>query len=230
MNFETAYQRALLCDLAYTDAATPIGPHHAIVGSLAGTEGKETVIAFRGTKTFKEWLLDSRALPVRSTIWPGLVHSGFSDGVHGLWTELLKLLPKPDEVEPRKLHFTGHSLGAAFAIGSAWRAAGIAGYDVQDLHLFAPPEFGNSDFHDAFNKRLGARTYTFCNHNDVVPVLPPWWWAGHLGSLCYFDAQGAWHEQFTDRNTWELTWQDHHIEHYVRVLGNAAAQELAAAA
>jgi hypothetical protein len=234
MNLDTAYRRALLCDLAYTDAATPIGPHYAVIGAEETRDGNDILIAFRGTGKWdsplglKEWFEDARLAPVKSTIWPGLVHSGAAAAVQECWTELLKAIPKPDLEKPRIIHLTGHSLGATMSIAAAWRFSAVPGYKVASVCAFAPFHFGDGEFVDAWNAQ-GFDALCFVNSNDVVPSYPSWW-TKQVGSTRYFDARGRMlvDEPPETREWFRLNWADHHMDNYVRLLGNAAARPAAA--
>ena len=51
VNWQLAFDRVNLCDLAYSDAASPIGRGHCIVGRDGAGLDYSTVVCFRGTSS-----------------------------------------------------------------------------------------------------------------------------------------------------------------------------------
>jgi predicted lipase len=215
MNWQTAADRVHLCDLSYTDAAKLLGSEHAVIGQQDG----ETVVAFRGTDSAENWMVDAAFFPRNFPLWPGKIHEGFALAMEGALASLLELLPPKGAT----VHLAGHSLGAALAILAAWHLKQL-GYEVAPLYLFGCPKLGGIIFQAAFDKAFTA--YRFVNHNDVVPHLPPRPAPyEHVGELVYFDTQGQAHDSFqADWNVFKLTWDDHHIPKYVGCVERALAQ------
>lgn len=75
------------------------------------------LLSFRGTSNIGQWLRDARFLPVPHP-W-GLVHAGFSDGIHDVEADLAMF----DAASSKASHvwITGHSLGGGLALIAAAR-------------------------------------------------------------------------------------------------------------
>ncbi len=124
-----------------------------------GPDGLISVLVFRGTTGFRNWLID---LDTRPAYWPGggRVHRGFRDALAVIWTDLEKELSPGGVVH----YYTGHSLGGALALLSASRRMPDA------VYAFGAPRVGDT----AFSASLPAkRVFTIVNSDDPVPLLPP---------------------------------------------------------
>lgn len=155
------------------------------------------MVAWRGTVTRLEWLedldgalitpasVDSTAVAVERGFWT-LYTSSKDDGPHGKQSaaqqvreELLRLIEQYSRAEKRQLSITmtGHSLGGALALLSAFHVASCgvnksAGATIPvSVISFAAPRVGN----EAFKHRLeeaGVKALRVVNANDVVPKVP----------------------------------------------------------
>jgi len=81
-------------------------------------------------------------------------------------------------VENRRIVFTGHSMGAAFACFAAYRiicrySADSALCDGIHLILFGAPKFANLPFASWVNSVLGSRLILINSIKDRIPSLPP---------------------------------------------------------
>lgn len=185
--------------------STVWSPHANWMGYVAVTTDKEQiqrlgrrdiVIAWRGTVTYVEWIYDLKDIlrpPLFSNDPTIKVESGFYDlytkkehsctycsfsAREQLLSEVNRLLHYyPDE--HISITITGHSLGAALAILSA--------YDIAELNLnvlqetksvipltvfsFAGPRVGNLKFKERCEE-LGVKVLRVVNVHDVVPTLP----------------------------------------------------------
>jgi hypothetical protein len=123
---------------------------------------KGDVIAFRGTDSARDILLDIEAAVGEYVPMVGLVCRGFHEGVVDAFDRLR--LNAGDEIT-----LTGHSLGCAHAAYIA-RYCLLRGITVTDLVLFEPPLCGNREFIDGLHnvKRIPA----YRNGNDIVPTVP----------------------------------------------------------
>ncbi|KAH1060287.1 hypothetical protein GLYMA_02G141900v4 [Glycine max] len=157
---------------------------------------RDIVIAWRGTATHLEWVEDFKTslTPVSSKGIPchddGVkVDNGFLDMYTGkdetseycqhsardhVLREVKRLMDMYSEEEV-SITVTGHSLGSALAILSA--------YDIVEKGLdrgvpvsvmsFSGPAVGNKSFKNRLN-RLGVKVLRVINENDWVPWLSPW--------------------------------------------------------
>ncbi|KAJ9171177.1 hypothetical protein P3X46_014574 [Hevea brasiliensis] len=152
---------------------------------------RDVVIAFRGTATCLEWLENLRAtlshLPkvdsdkgpkrhgpmVESGFW-SLYTSGTTMGpsLQEMVREEIERLLKSYGDEPLSLTITGHSLGAALAILSA--------YDIKTTFKYAPivtvisfggPRVGNRSFRQHLEKQ-GTKVLRIVNSDDLITKVP----------------------------------------------------------
>ncbi|KAJ9188541.1 hypothetical protein P3X46_003892 [Hevea brasiliensis] len=152
---------------------------------------RDVVIAFRGTATCLEWLENLRAtlghLPnidsdkspkghgpmVESGFW-SLYTSGTTMGLslQDMVREEIKRLLQSYGDEPLSLTITGHSLGAALAILSA--------YDIKTTFKCAPlvtvisfggPRVGNRSFRQHLEKQ-GTKVLRIVNSDDLITKVP----------------------------------------------------------
>lgn len=160
--------------------------HNGVDSVLVGPTDQGVVVAFRGTmrpdadnvRTLVDWHQDFHAMPVADLSYPGAVHDGFRDAVHGLWDRLkaeverLLELPQykaaPDAVGSPPLLLTGHSKGGAMAALAAWRFQ--SGGTRCRVITFAAPKPGNRVFAAAYNQLVDHTRYEYAD--DIVPHLP----------------------------------------------------------
>jgi len=148
-------------------------------GFAADIDGRDAVLAFRGTQIFKpgdslskfraiarDYWTDARIRrrPVSDDAW---VHAGFADSTD----ELMEQLQASGQLTAqRRWWIAGHSLGGALAVLAAERLIGIPGQQVVGVVTFGQPRVGN-DRHAARLKRLPlCRVVHGC---DAIPTLPP---------------------------------------------------------
>jgi predicted lipase len=131
------------------------------------------VVAFRGTKTAKEWLKDFDFVsePYRYVTGAGDVHKGFQSVYAAVQTSvganLRAALPGCT-----RILVTGHSLGSALLVLSALDiATNLSGGIIPELWPFAGPRTGRENFAQYFD-RLIPICYRMDNRWDIVPHLP----------------------------------------------------------
>ncbi|XP_068634725.1 phospholipase A(1) DAD1, chloroplastic-like [Aristolochia californica] len=167
------------------------------IGYVAVTDDPETisrlgrrdvVIAYRGTVTCLEWLENMRSI---LTQIPGCATSGCSPMVeNGFWSlftsgslkrpslcetvrdEVRRLLKRYKD-EPISITVTGHSLGAALAV--------LTAYDITmtfrhqslpvTVYSFAGPRVGNESFR-LHVERHGSKILRIVNSQDVITKVP----------------------------------------------------------
>ena len=141
--------------------------------AVAGRRGTEVLIAFRGTKTQVEWILNGQA--EHAFNWwgegEGRTAAGFSHIFSAAWPALQVYLASVDRPETplSRILITGYSLGGAVA---ALMAYGIAlNYPMKvDAVIFGAPRTGDSAFTAAWAKRVNGRNVAFTL--DPIPRTP----------------------------------------------------------
>ncbi|HXO22644.1 MAG TPA: lipase family protein [Thermoanaerobaculia bacterium] len=149
------------------------------------------VLAFRGTEQkVGDFATDLDAAQVG---WPrgGRVHAGFAHALKIAWPTIETWLATPPQ--PRRLIFTGHSLGAALAT----LAASLHPPDA--LYTFGSPRVGDA----AFTATLaGVQTFRYVDCCDLICRIPPENLLvehyQHVGQERYIDSAGTVHENFDD--------------------------------
>jgi pimeloyl-ACP methyl ester carboxylesterase len=155
---------------------------------------RAVVIAFRGSESALDWLVDALCLP-----WGRpRRHLGFYlawRSVHALVKEHLDV--HRSEYDMVKL--CGHSLGGAIANIAALELAGD--YPIRSVVTFGAPRVffrGAAVLYDEFpvmgiaKDPLGKCTTQVVNGRDVVATLPPRWLGfREIGQLIYIDRNGV---------------------------------------
>lgn len=135
---------------------------------------KTCVVAFRGTKTAKEWLKDFDFVsePYRYVKSAGDVHKGFQSVYAAVQTSVVANLRQALPGCTR-IFVTGHSLGSALTVLSAPDIArNIGAGIVPELWPFAGPRTGRANFAGFFDGLIPS-CYRVNNIWDIVPNLPP---------------------------------------------------------
>lgn len=166
------------------------------------------VIAFRGTKDFKNWMTDLQASPV-SFPWlfesgpeVGAIHAGFGHALRDAWDKIAaavdNLVPTPDVAPDMtqlpSLWLTGHSLGGALAalaggVFSMWSGAPLR--SVNGIYTFGQPRIGLYQFCGNYDHLLSRRTFRFVNNQDLVPRVPfRGWDYADVGQMIHFGSDG----------------------------------------
>ena len=190
-SFATARAMMWLSQLAYEPDAkidvvlqhwqlTPLAHLHAPPGPSPITPATQgfvcrsadaTIVAFAGTDpgVLATVLTDVNTLPGAGTI-----HTGFAEAIQAVWADLVPLLQAPG---PARLLVTGHSLGAALAVLTAFRAHNELHKDANLVYTFGLPRVGGGAFVAEYEPVYGASTFRFVDGDDPVPAMPP----VHLG-------------------------------------------------
>lgn len=162
---------------------------------------RDIVVAWRGTVTRLEWVADLMDFlkPVTAEGIPGedagaKVESGFLDlytdkdpagcrfakysAREQVLTELRRLMQQyaVDRREEVSITVTGHSLGSALAMLSAFdvAATGVSGAAAAPVCVFSfsGPRVGNGRFKERFERELGVKALRVVNVHDAVPKVP----------------------------------------------------------
>lgn len=146
------------------------------------------VVAFRGTESptsiegLKDWLLcDAVNLLILPTGRMGTdfaaagvgarFHQGFINALSDIWPPLLPAVERELNRKERPLWITGHSLGGALAVLSAWLFHRKF-IRVHQVYTFGGPMIGNAAASQAFDKTFDGKIYRYVNSPDPVPRLP----------------------------------------------------------
>lgn len=158
--------------------------------------GSAVIIAFRGTKEFKDWLTDA-GIDFRITVH-GRVHKGFDQALDSVWSQITGTLIRVQQ-NAQSLWITGHSLGGALAALAAARFCLDIDQQiykpVNGLYTFGQPRIGDRSFVKTLDGEIKSRYFRFVNDNDLVPRVPDrlnQYQEG--GSIRFFDSKGILHE------------------------------------
>jgi hypothetical protein len=124
------------------------------------------VLAFRGTDpvTLPNWVTDTVVRLVQCAEYDGKVHSGFSSVLRKTWSRVETIM---NEVGDRPLYLTGHSMGGALAVLTAYRLAKM-GKRPTAVYTYGSPRIGDPLFCTGYT----LPTYRVVNRLDLVPELP----------------------------------------------------------
>jgi hypothetical protein len=176
------------------------------MGFLAVAEGREAVLAFRGTREdFGDILADINVMPRLATDDDYPAHGGFVKAILGVWGTDLESDPSMNVSwagargvsnalaglgRNLPLYVTGHSLGGALAT--------LACFDMSlepaALYTFGCPRVGGKKFRAEFNRRMRDRAFRVVNHLDIVPRVPAPIFYRHCGTRIYYDRSGRRYE------------------------------------
>ena len=179
-------------------------------------------VAFRGTERdeLEDVVTDLSFWPTESE-YGGRVHKGFKVALDRVWPELSEYLLQMQGIGGgrRSNWFTGHSLGGALAALAARRFG-----PVRSVTTFGAPRVGNM----RFRRHYPIQAFRFVNNNDIVPLLPPWFFYKHIGRLKYIDS----HHRIQDRAGFLRRIQDGvrgsycHVDRLFRRLGRKAISQV----
>lgn len=152
-------------------------------------------VAFRGTKSPRDFITDAEFLRQRSAYFGGAIHGGILKAFLSISDQLTDALFK---LPPKPLFVTGHSLGGALAQLCAVACQKL-NIPVRAVYTFGQPRVGDADWARAYGPRLkfdpmgstlGARTFRVVNEEDIVPRIP---WLGykHAGQVAFLSCTGS---------------------------------------
>jgi triacylglycerol lipase len=125
------------------------------------------ILAFAGTDPgmLKTVLTDLNTRPDDSGM-----HPGFRRALSAVWADLQTAVPAPNQ---NCLFVTGHSLGAALAVLTAFRLQTEAHITADAIYTFGLPRVGGAPFGVGYEPSLGARTFRLVDGDDPVAAIPP---------------------------------------------------------
>lgn len=98
-------------------------------------------------------------------------HKGFTDALADIWEPISAVVEAEMKRCDRPLWITGHSLGGALALLSAWLFKRRM-VPVHEVHTFGAPMVGNRAACESFNREFAGRIHRYVNGRDPVPKLP----------------------------------------------------------
>ena len=180
-------------DIGKSEFAAQLGMNARLI-SVGNTQAylaqnaDNIVVAFRGTESpttlegLKDWLLsDAVNLLILPTGRLGTdfaaagvgarFHQGFINALDSIWLPLFSGVEDEMKRSERPLWITGHSLGGALAVLSAWLFHRKF-VSVQQVYTFGGPMIGNHEASKAFDRELSGKIVRYVNGPDPVPKLP----------------------------------------------------------
>jgi len=182
-----ALRLAGACQLAYDQLAGALVPPAGYVVSATltaevvdkpepigflMTSVNDSILAFRGTDSFLDWLADAN---YPQTAFPflagaGLAHQGFIKVNQSCRAQVVAAVNQAPSALP--LYVTGHSLGGALATLAALDIASNTPFTNPVLYSIASPRVGDPSFAECFDAVV-ATCWRILNTLDLVPLLPP---------------------------------------------------------
>ena len=145
-----------LCEKVYTESDGEVGNVEYLISG--------SVVTFRGTDEFKDWITNARILPWwhRGIGW---CPAGFVKTAEDLSVEILCRMVEKD-IAGSELTLTGHSLGGAMAllVGAVMTNRGLS---PAEIVTFGAPKCGRLKLLDNLNVTC------YRNGKDIVPTVPP---------------------------------------------------------
>ncbi|TPN81746.1 lipase family protein [Aquimarina algicola] len=135
------------------------------------------IVVFRGSSNLANWLTDfDIILTPFENMENNLVHQGFYLSVLSMLDELQEVITERKN-NAQNIYITGHSLGAAQAIISAFACPSL--FDFVSVTTFGEPKIGDSGLITSFNLKLQScppsgqsKLYRVVNGWDPIPSLP----------------------------------------------------------
>lgn len=248
------YERyAILCQLAYHDQEAPsieqfpslnqydiIDKNGKATARLIWDDGKqEVIVAFRGSKTFKDWVCNLNFLPSKYLIHHdskrSYIHWGFNRLIYQQvgsqlsksentkpFHELLIEIAEPLIAKGLRFSFIGHSSGGAVATLMADLFERKYPKKVKRVVTFGQPAVGNKHFHKHY--KLHLRTYRVCCDLDMVTFMPPFpFYFYHVGRMLWLHDDKIYENMPTHRRllislkSWIMRpITQHHMRKYIR--------------
>lgn len=132
-----------------------------------------TVLAFRGSRSIRNWLANADFIPVPTDICPDCTaHQGFWDSWQEARSGILDTLVKTANQYPSsKVVVVGHSLGGAIA---DLAAAEIRKQGINvDLYTYGAPRISGKTLSDFITNQNRGGNFRSTHTNDPVPRVPP---------------------------------------------------------
>lgn len=159
-----------------------------------------TIIVFRGTSSFRDFLTDFNLFPVSTPF--GRAHGGFVKSFLRLWPHLKKKI-----CGEKPLIITGHSLGGALAQLCALWANHDLNFKAALVVTYGQPRIGSFKLAKIMNEQFNGRYFRIVRKMDIVARVP-FYFIGYVhavntGRRKAADGGGE-PLRFFDRYAWEI--------------------------
>jgi triacylglycerol lipase len=151
------------------------------------------IVAFRGSTTenwAQDWIdNDLDFFPIPKPTWglTTILHHGFHEAMSVAYGDVLARIQPL--MSGRKLWITGHSLGGAVALLTAFRLEHETTINVQGVHVFGAPSVGNGTWAGIFADKV-SNVHRWNLEQDPVPFLLPAPAFFHVGTVNNLYADG----------------------------------------
>ncbi|KAJ6788570.1 hypothetical protein PWT90_07994 [Aphanocladium album] len=190
-----------------TDSCGYIAVDETPAGSVAVDSHGAIIVAFRGTYSIANTVVDLSTVPQEYVPYPSegdspahrctncTVHMGFFKAWQSAKESVIPEIMELRRTHPSKpIHLVGHSLGGAVACLAALELKTSLGLDNVVVTTFGEPRLGNAGLAGFINRvfdlkdetNVEKRSYRRLTHvNDPVPLLPPgeWGYKSHAGEI-----------------------------------------------
>ena len=126
------------------------------------------VFVFKGSCTMTDWLYNLQFWKCPFAYGDFRIHQGMNSKIKVTY-DYIKSKLKPND----KVYLTGHSLGGALSLLTAYALRTELGTDIAGVPVFGAPRVGGGPWKDAYNNLLYDKTFSYQNEGDFVPSLPP---------------------------------------------------------
>jgi hypothetical protein len=171
------------------------------VGMVAEYGSDECIVAFRGSTTAGNYVLDDLNAfwhtPYKESCPECMVHAGF----HDVWKSLKEKVYGALDSRAcgrKRIRLTGHSLGGAVAAMAAFDMADR--YVLKHVYTFGQPRVSNVIFNDVMISKLAVQDTAYfrvVSYRDPYPHMPPlgwdtpYWVDKHGADIHFMDSHGG---------------------------------------
>jgi len=148
------------------------------LGVIAEYGASECLLAFRGSKTMLNYLLDdfnfAWTKPYPEFCPDCMLHKGFYESWESLKKQTLAALDD-NGCREKPIRIVGHSLAAAMATIAVFELVDL-GYPIKHVYTFGQPRIGNEAWVNTFESRMQSAQvpyFRIVDFMDPVPHYPP---------------------------------------------------------
>ena len=136
------------------------------------TDCGRLVIAFRGTDSYTDWIVNILSYRRRFTFIRGAyVHAGYLSQHDSMWDQIIEHLSWYTNVY-KEILVTGHSLGGAQATLFSARVACLYPELSISCYTFGAPRVGNIKFVEGIHELTNLSMLRVNNENDIATWVP----------------------------------------------------------
>lgn len=153
------FQASILTTIKDCSKCVTMAHQHQILYEIVYRESKPTIVSFRGSKTYQDWMYNFQCYSHSENT---KIHSGLYKRYKELSEDLFDSLKNDN----RAVIFTGYSCGGVMAC--------LAAFDYHNTHsciTFATPSFANHEWTEEFMKKV-PETYRVIYNDDPISNLP----------------------------------------------------------